>query len=88
MMGSIDPNCKTVVDYSCQNYNYLATSYKWWLITAVKDNTKEAYGIDSSGVAAPTTTSSYMYPRIVIMLDSNVLFKNGKGTESNPYKIK
>lgn len=88
MMGSIDPNCKTVVDYSCQNYNYLATSYKWWLITAVKDNTKEAYGVNSAGVVEVTTTSSYMYPRLVIMLDSNVLFKSGKGAESKPYKIK
>lgn len=88
MMGSIDPNCKTVVDYSCQNYNYLATSYEWWLVTAVKDNTKEVYGVNSSGVAEATTAASYMYPRVVVMLDGNVLFKSGKGTESNPYKIK
>lgn len=88
MMGSVDPNCKTIVDYSCQNYNYLAASYKWWLVTAVKDNTDEAYGVSSSGVAEATTTSSYMYPRVVIMLDGNVLFKSGKGTEAKPYKIK
>lgn len=88
MMGSVDPNCKTIVDYSCQNYNYLAASYKWWLVTAVKDNTDEAYGVSSSGVAEATTTSSYMYPRVVIMLDGNVLLKSGKGTEAKPYKIK
>lgn len=88
MMGSVDPNCKTIVDYSCQNYNYLAASYKWWLVTAVKDNTDEAYGVSSSGVAEATTTSSYMYPRVVIMLDGNVLLKSGKGTGAKPYKIK
>ncbi len=88
MMGSVDSNCKTIVDYSCQNYNYLTTPYKWWLVTAVKDNTDKAYGVSSSGVAEATTTSSYMYPRPVIMLDSNVLFKSGKGTENKPYKIK
>lgn len=88
MMGSVDSNCKTIVDYSCQNYNYLTVPYKWWLVTAVKDNTGEAYGVGSSGVCEATTTSSYMYPRPVIMLDGNVLFKSGKGTENKPYKIK
>lgn len=88
MMGSVDENCKTVIDYSCQNYNYLISSYNWWLLTAVKDNTKQAYGVNSSGVAKATTTSSYMYPRVVIMLDSNVLFKDGQGTQAKPYKIK
>lgn len=88
MMGSVDPNCKTIADYSCQNYNYLVTPYKWWLVTAVKDNTDEAYGVSSSGVAEAITTSSYMYPRPVIMLDGNVLYKSGKGTENKPYKIK
>lgn len=88
MMGSLDSNCKTIVDYSCQNYNYLATPYKWWLVTATTDNTNEAYGVGSSGVCEAATTSSYMYPRPVIMLDGNVLFKSGKGTENKPYKIK
>lgn len=88
MMGSIDSNCKTVVDFSCQNYNYLTTDYKWWLLTATADSTKEAYGVDNSGVAKKVTTSSFMYARPVVLLDSNVLFKGGKGTLNKPYKIK
>ena len=88
MMGSIDPNCTTVVDFSCQNYNYLAAPYKWWLVTAVNGVTDEAYGVSSSGVVENTTTASYMYPRPVVMLDSNVLFSEGKGTENKPYHIK
>lgn len=88
MMGSVDANCKTLVDYSCQNYNYLVSSYDWWLLTATSDNTKEAYGVSSSGVVKANPTSSYMYPRVVIMLDSNVLFKGGQGTEAKPFQIK
>lgn len=88
MTASLDSNCKTTVDYSCQNYNYLVSSYKWWLVTASSENTSEAYSISTSGILENTTTSSYMYPRAVIMLDSNVLFKSGKGTESKPYKVK
>ena len=88
MIASIDPNCTTVVDFSCQNYNYLAAPYKWWLVTAVNGVTDEAYGVSSSGVVENTTTASYMYPRPVVMLDSNVLFSEGKGTENKPYHIK
>ncbi len=88
MLGSIDPNCKTIVDYSCQNYNYLVTDYKWWLGTAVNGTTNEAYGVSTSGVAENERTSSYMYPRPVVVLDGNVLLKSGKGTLNKPYKIK
>lgn len=88
MMGSVDANCKSTIDYACQNYNYLVTSYKWWLATAVQENTKEVYGVSSSGVIDAMSASSYMYPRVVIMLDSNVLFQSGKGTLKKPYQIK
>ena len=88
MMGSIDSNCTSIVNFSCQNYNYLAAPYKWWLITAVNGTTDKTYAVTSSGVAEDTNTSSYMYPRPVVMLDGNVLFSKGKGTENKPYRIK
>ena len=87
MMASIDTNCNTILNQTCQNYNYLVTDYKWWLVTATANSTKEAYGVDG-GVVESINTSSYMYPRAVIMLNSNVLFKSGKGTVNKPYKIK
>ncbi len=88
IMASIDSNCKTAVDYSCQNYNYLVAPYEWWLVTAVNGSTNEAYGVSSSGVVEVVTTSSYKHPRVVIMLNNNALFKSGKGTLEKPYKIK
>lgn len=88
MMASLDANCKNTLNYSCQNYNYLVTDYKWWLSTASTVNTKEAYGVDNSGVVKSSLCSSYMYPRPIVMLDSNVLFKDGKGTFEKPYTIK
>ena len=88
MMASIDSNCNTIEADSCQNYNYLVSSYKWWLLTADNATSNKAYGVSSNGVVTSTTTSSYMYPRVVVMLNSNALFKSGKGTLTHPYKIK
>ena len=88
MNASIDANCNTITSYSCQNYNYLVTNYNWWLATATNEDTKNVYGVTNSGNVKSTSAASYMYPRAVIMLDSNVLYKSGKGTMNKPYKIK
>lgn len=88
MTASLDPNCKTVIDHSCQNYNYLVNNDKWWLATAVAGVSDEAYGVGSNGVCENINTSTYMYPRPVIVIDGNVLYKSGKGTLNKPYKIK
>ena len=88
MTASLDPNCKTVVDKSCQNYNYLAGNDKWWLVTAVNGGSDEVYGVQSNGVCENVNASTYMYPRPVIMIDGNLLYKSGKGTLNKPYKIK
>lgn len=88
MMASVDANCTTITNRSCQNYNYLVSSYSWWLVTAVSDVTNYVYGVNSTGVVEDSTAASYMRPRAVVMLDKNVLFKSGKGTYEKPYKIK
>lgn len=88
MNASLDANCNTILSYSCQNYNYLVTNYKWWLATATNDSTKDVYGVSNEGIVKSTSAASYMYPRAVIMLDANVAYKGGKGTINKPYKIK
>lgn len=88
MNASVDTNCNTILSYSCQNYNYLVTNYKWWLATATNDSTKDVYGVNNEGIVKSTSAASYMYPRAVIMLDANVLYKSGKGTMNKPYKLK
>mgnify|MGYP006069320243 CR=1 FL=1 len=88
MMASMDSNCSTTLSRSCQNYNYLVTSYEWWLATAASDSTSMAYGVETSGTVSKESTSSYRYPRAVVMLNSNALFKSGNGTFDKPYQLK
>lgn len=86
--ASLDSSCNTATSYSCQNYNYLVTDYKWWLLTAVNGTASKIFGVDSRGVVEVTQASSYMQLRPVVMLSESVLFKSGKGTLEKPYKIK
>lgn len=88
MVASLDVNCNKVGDRSCQNYNYLVSGYRWWLVTASSTSTKDSYSVSDSGVASSSTTSSYMKIRPVVMLDASVLYAGGKGTVSKPYTLK
>ena len=88
MMASLDANCNTITDYSCQNYNYLVSGYRWWLVTASSDSTNDTYAISNVGVASSTSTSSYMRIRPIVMLDASVLYDSGRGTANKPYKVK
>lgn len=86
--ASIDPNCKTIYDNSCVNYNYLLdidTSFR--TITAVADNTYEVYDI-SLGVADTVNASTSFRPNIVIYLDKLSLYNSGDGTEERPFTIR
>lgn len=86
--ASIDANCTTASSRSCQNYNYLVTSYKWWLATANKSNTKDVYSINNSGTVSIDEASNYAFIRPVIHLNGNILYKSGNGTAEKPYKLK
>ena len=88
MAASIDPNCKNSTSNSCANYNYLVTGYEWWLATANKSSNFEAYQVKTNGAVKSENTSTYAIARAVIVLNKNVLYKTGKGTLKNPYKIK
>ena len=88
MAASIDPNCKNSTSNSCANYNYLVTGYEWWLATANKSSNFEAYQVKTNGAVKSENTSTYAIARAVIVLNKNVLYKSGKGTLKNPYRIK
>jgi len=88
MAASIDPNCKNSTSNSCANYNYLVTGYEWWLATANKSSNFEAFQVKTNGAVKSENTSTYAIARAVIVLNKNVLYKSGKGTLKNPYKIK
>ena len=88
MVASIDPNCTTITNRACQNYNYLAADYEWWLITGLSNSTSNVFGVDRIGVGTSEAASSYMAPRAVVVLDGDALYQSGRGTLNKPYKIK
>ena len=88
MYASIDPNCKTAANKSCQNYNYLAKDFDWWLVTANKEDSSTVFKVDQNGIAVADNASTYSIVRPVIYLNSKVLYKSGNGTLEKPYKVK
>lgn len=86
--ASLDPNCKTSENQSCQNYNYLAQNFNWWLTTPVVGVTDRAYSVNTKGEIKSTPTADYCYIRPVIKLSSSTTVKSGTGTATDPYIIK
>lgn len=88
MRGSIDPNCTSISDLSCTNYNYFdSISSDFNTITAVADNTYQFYFVDGGVLDVKKASSSFnIYP--VIYIDKNALYAGGNGTEENPYTIR
>lgn len=86
--ASTDPNCKAISNISCQNYNYLVEKYNWWLITADKALSYKAFNVNDNGRILSNNAIGYSYVRPVITINSKVLYKEGDGTKSNPYKLK
>lgn len=88
MYASLDGNCKNSTTRSCMNYNYLAMNEEWWLSTASSEDTYSVFKIDRNGVIKKETAGAYSKVRPVIYLNSNVMYKEGKGTEAEPYIVK
>ena len=88
LYASVDPNCKSAESKSCRNYNYLVINNDWWLVTASTENTSYVFNVKSNGSSAVAYASSHARVRPVIHLNSNVLFKSGKGTLEKPYKVR
>lgn len=88
MNASLDNDCTSTVSKSCANFNYLADQEEWWLMTANKSNTSEAYYVEVRGEIAKENASYYAKIRPVIYLKSNVFYKSGNGSINKPYKVK
>lgn len=88
MYASLDSNCKSASSRSCMNYNYLSMNSEWWLATACSDSTSTVFKVDRSGVIKVDNASAYSKVRPVIYLNSNAMFKSGKGTLEEPYIVK
>ena len=86
--ASIDPNCKSAATKSCKNYNYLIAKEDWWLATGNKADSSTVFQVLRSGAISVVNASNYGVVRPVIYLDSNVIYKSGKGTLEKPYKVR
>lgn len=86
--ASLDSDCHTIEDESCDNYNYFSEyAISSWTLTGVSENTNSAYYIISSGaVSSKTSASKNIVP--TIYLSKNVMYASGDGSESNPYILK
>lgn len=88
MSASTDANCKTAASAACQNYNYLVNGEEWWTVTPIKENTYQAYTVDTDGDIEIKVVNNYANLRPVVHLNSRVLYKGGDGSKENPYTVK
>lgn len=86
--ASVDPNCETAEDQSCQNYNYLVKNFNWWLTTPVTNTTDRAYSVNTKGEIKTSQTGDYYNVRPVIKLNSMVTISGGTGDINDPYIVK
>lgn len=88
LAASIDPNCQTTDDASCENYNYLmATSLSSWTLIGEKERTYRAYSVNINGISSAITSSEKAI-RPTVYLSNNVLYGSGNGTKEAPYVVK
>ena len=87
LQASLDPECVLANSRNCNNYNWLGDRvYSSWLITADADSTYQAYFVNGTVQLTYCNSSDSVYP--VFNLSGNVLYKEGKGTEEEPYQIR
>lgn len=84
--ASLDKNCVSTLKKDCQNYNYLASDYGYWLANGSSEESSKIF-IVSDYVVSAEASSDYQI-RAIAHLSSNVIVVKGKGTEKNPYIIK
>lgn len=89
MNASLDALCQTTVSKECQNYNYLADNkYKWWTMTADMATTYDVFYIPVSGQVVSIGANTRAEARYVVALSSDVLYKSGSGTQTDPFVIR
>ena len=85
--ASLDPDCNSIEERSCGNYNYLYDAISnTWTTNAVMDSSYEVFYINS-GTAQVGYASDYNPYNMVIYIDGNELVNSGSGSETDPYII-
>lgn len=84
--ASLDKNCTSTEKKDCQNYNYLSSDYGYWLANGSKEESSKVFVV--SDYVIDTEANNNYQIRVIAHLSNNVILKEGKGTEKNPYIIK
>ena len=86
--ASIDSNCKTIDDESCNNYNYLlGSSLSSWTLIGTKEKSHKVYTVSRNRYSI-TDASNERSIRPTVYLSNNAIYADGDGSQANPYKIK
>lgn len=86
-LASADPECNSTNSKSCRNYNYMyKIASSTWTSNSSLDNSYEVFYI-SDGLLQYQNANKYNEYNIVIHIDGNEMYKEGKGTLENPYII-
>lgn len=83
-MASLDPNCTTVVNGSCTNYNYMV-NIDGWTVNSYSDNTYEVFA--ASGIIGKKRASKKSNYYWVVYVSGQELYTIGSGTAEDPYVI-
>lgn len=85
--ASLDPDCKSISDRSCRNYNYLInTISSTWTMNSISNNSYEVFYLNS-GVSRLVPASEYNLYSYVIYIDGYEIVSSGSGTSESPYVI-
>lgn len=87
LYASLDTNCHTPNDRSCENYNYfsqLESSY--WSITGSVEKTNKVYKLNPNPFLTDASNDGGI--RAVIELDGNAVYVSGDGSLNKPYTFK
>lgn len=83
--ASLDPDCKDLKSFSCNNYNYLYNIVpSTWTMNVSLDNTYEVIYL-SNGIMYTQNANSNNEYNIVIYIDGNQTYTSGTGSVNDPY---
>ena len=89
MNASLDVNCKTIMDKSCSNENYLTDYEKsFWLLNASVTNPDKGYFVSAGNSLNEKNLRIDGYARPTFYISANTTYSSGSGTINDPYIIK
>lgn len=86
LITSLAPNCDSLYDVECTNYNYFFNINTGWTLNSSNDKTYSVFN-SNSGMVYTNNASNSNNVRPVININGDVLYKSGTGTADDPYII-